>query len=275
VKVLITGGSSGIGQHLAATLLARGDEVVIVADGAARLEAAAAELRRIAPRVEALACDVGDAGAVARMVDAVLERGCPDVLVNNAGFAVYRTFEQSPPEEIERLLQVNLLGALRCTRGFLPAMIARGSGHVVNVASVAGLLPITPCAAYGAAKHGLVGISETLRWELHDLGIKVHLVCPGRVQTAFFDDESFRTRAHRPETEKTIPIDEVSRAILRAVERDRFLTVLPRSLALAVWARRVAPWLVDPLLGRILRTRVREVRARAAGRPATPQENAE
>jgi len=210
--------------------------------------------------------------AVDRMVEAVLRGGCPDLLVNNAGFAVYRTFEQSPPEEIERLLQVNLLGAARCLRGFLPAMIARGSGHLVNVASVAGLLPITPCAAYGAAKHGLVGLSETLRWELQELGVKVHLVCPGRVETGFFDHETFRRRAHRPETERTVPLAEVTAAILRAVERDRFLTVLPRSLALAIWARRAFPWLVDPLLGRLLRTRVREVRAQATGAAAPPPE---
>jgi short-subunit dehydrogenase len=264
VRALITGGSSGIGKHLAGALLARGAEVVIVAEEPVRLAQAAADLRRISPRVEALSCDVGDPAAVEAMVAAVLSGGCPDVLVNCAGFAVYRTFEQSPAAEIERLVEVNLMGALRCIHGLLPAMIARGSGHLVNVASVAGLLPITPCAAYGAAKHGLVGISETLRWELQDLGVQVHLICPGRVETAFFDHQTFRQRDHRPETERTIPIEAVSAAILSAIERDRFLTVLPRSLALAVWARRALPWLVDPLLGRLLRARVRAVRAQAA-----------
>jgi len=272
VRVLITGGSSGIGKHLARTLLTRGDEVVIAAEGEERLRAAAAELAAVAPRVEAIACDVADPAAVRGMVDAVLARGCPDVVVNSAGFAVYRTFEQSPIEEIERLVQVNLVGALRCIHGFLPAMIARGSGHVVNVASVAGLMPITPCATYGAAKHGLVGISQALRWELRDLGVQVHLVCPGRVETAFFDHETFRRRPHRPETERTLPIEAVSAAIVTAVERGRFLTVVPRALGLAIWARNVAPWLLDPLLGRLLRARVREVRASAADRDDAPEE---
>jgi len=263
LKVLITGGSSGIGKHLAQALLARGDEVVIVAEEPVGLAAAAAELACVSPRVEAIACDVADSAAVSRMIEAVLARGCPDVLVNNAGYAVYRTFEQSPLEEIERLIDVNLVGALRCIRGLLPAMIARGSGHLVNVASIAGLLPITPCAAYAAAKHGLVGISETLRWELCDLGVQVHLVCPGRVETSFFDDESFRRRPVRPETQKTIPVEVVTAAILSAVDRGRFLTVIPRTLGFAVWARNVAPWILDRFLGRILRSRVRDVRAPA------------
>ena len=195
------------------------------------------------------------------MVERVLARGCPDVLVNSAGFAVYRTFEQSPVEELERLVDVNLTGALRCIRGFLPAMIARGSGHLVNVASIAGLMPITPCAAYGAAKHGLVGISETLRWELHDLGVAVHLVCPGRVETPFFDHETFRRRAHRRETERTVPLEAVSAAVVEAVDRGRFLTVVPARLGLVAWARHVLRPVLDPLLGRILRSRVRDAAA--------------
>jgi short-subunit dehydrogenase len=267
VRVVVTGGSSGIGKDVARAFLARGDEVVIVAEEPGRLAAAAGELSRASPRVEAVACDVGDPAAVARMVEAVLARGCPDVLVNNAGFAVYRTFEQSPLEELERLVNVNLTGALRCIRGFLPAMIARGSGHVVNVASIAGLMPITPCAAYGAAKHGLVGLSENLRWELHDLGVREHLVCPGRVETPFFDHETFRRRAHRKETEKTVPIEEVSAAIVGAVLRGRFLTVVPARLGLVAWGRHVLRPIIDPLLGRILRSRVRDVRAAAADSP--------
>ncbi len=266
MKILITGGSSGIGKHLAATFLARGDEVVIVAEDRSRLDAAVVDLTRVSPKVDAVACDVSDAAAVQEMVAAVLARhGCPDVLVNNAGFAVYRSFEQSPLAEIEKLIDVNLVGALRCIHGFLPAMMARRSGHVVNVASAAGLMPITPCAAYGAAKHGLVGISETLRFELRDFGIQVHVICPGRVLTPFFDGETFRRRRARPETERTVPIENVSRSIVQAIERRRFFTVIPRKLGVAIWFRSLFPSLFDALLGRLLVARVREVRS-VAGR---------
>jgi short-subunit dehydrogenase len=183
------------------------------------------------------------------------------VLVNNAGFAVYRSFDQSPLEEIERLVDVNLVGALRCIHGFLPAMMARRSGHIVNVASVAGLMPITPCAAYGAAKHGLVGISETLRYEMFDYGIQVHLVCPGRVETPFFDHETFRRRPQRRETQRTVPIEAVSHAIVDAIEKGRFRTVIPRTLGFAIRLRNVVPEFTDLLLGRLLLTRIRELRS--------------
>jgi short-subunit dehydrogenase len=260
--VLITGGSSGIGKHLAGAYLKRGDQVIIVSDNAAKLEAARVELSAGSTAVSAVTCDVSDPEAVRRMISFVLaEYGCPDVLVNNAGFAVYRSFDQSTMDEVEKLISVNLLGTLRCIHGFLPAMMARRSGHVVNVASIAGLMPVTPCAAYGAAKHAVVGISETLRFELSDFNVKVHLVCPGRVETSFFDHETFRRRPHRPETEKTVPIEDVSRAIIEAVERDRFFTVIPRTLGWSAWVRNLCPPVVDAWLGRLLTERTREARA--------------
>lgn len=262
MNVLITGGSSGIGKHLAGAYLARGDHVIIVSDNEPKLEAARAELAARSATVAAVLCDVSDPEAVRRMVEKVLaEHGCPDVVVNNAGFAVYRSFDQSSMDEIEKLIGVNLLGTLRCIRGFLPGMIERRSGHIVNVASIAGLMPITPCAAYGAAKHGIVGISETLRFELADFNVKVHLVCPGRVETSFFDHETFRRRPHRPETEKTVPIEDVSRAIIESVERNRFLTVIPRTLSWSAWIRNLCPPVVDVWLGRLLTERTREARA--------------
>ncbi len=261
LTVLITGGSSGIGKHLAATYLQRGDRVIIVADKAAKLAEATKELTRISRHIASVTCDVSDSAAVRAMVESVLrDYQCPDVLVNNAGFAVYRSFDQSPIEEIEKLISVNLLGALRCIHGFLPAMMQRRSGHIVNIASIAGLMPITPCATYGAAKHGLVGISETLRFELHDFDVKVHLVCPGRVKTSFFDHQTFQKRPRRPETEKTVPIEKVSQAIIDAVEKDRFLTVIPKTLGWSVWVRNLYPALFDAWLGKLLTTRTREAR---------------
>ncbi len=264
MMILITGGSSGIGKDLARAYLTRGDRVVLVADNKEKLETARAGLARISPRVDCVVCDVSDAAAVRGMVASVLSGyGCPDVLVNNAGFAVYRSFEQSSPEEIERLIGVNFLGAVRCIHGFLPAMMARRAGHIVNVASVAGLMPITPCAAYGAAKHGMVGLSETLRFELRDFDIKVHLVCPGRVETSFFDHETFRRRPRRPETEKTTPIEKVSQGIMDAVEKGRFFTVIPRTLGWAIRLRNWCPSLFDVWLGWLLAKRTREARSMA------------
>ena len=257
-KVLITGGSSGIGKRLAADLLRAGANVIVVADEPGRLRDAVKELSAISPLVTGVACDVGDRDRVRAMRDQVLEwYGCPDILINSAGFATYKTFAAMEIEEIERLVNVNLVGAMRCTRAFLPHMIERRSGAIVNMASIAGRLVMTPNGTYSAAKHGLVAWSETLRYELAGSGIQVNVICPGRVETPFFDHESFRTRGPRVEARYTITVEDVSRATRRAISRNRFITYMPRVLGLLVWLTNALPFVVKPLYGMLLTSRIR------------------
>ena len=256
-KVLITGGSSGIGKHLAGTLLRQGAHVAIVAHDPSRLEAAAAELARLSPHVWAHVCDVGHRADIEAMAQAYRARfGAPDVVVNNAGYALYYTFDQLPAAEIERLIDVNFTGAALVTRAFLPDMIAAGGGDVVMVASIAGRIPMTPCGVYSAAKHGMVSLAELLRVETARFGVRVHVVCPGRVETSFFAHESFRQRAHRPETARTIPIEAVSRAIVAAVDHDRRFQYVPRHYGVLVWLTEAAPLAFRPLWHRLMRARV-------------------
>jgi hypothetical protein len=233
---------------------------VIVSHDAERLATAAAELRSIGPNVEAVQADVADAGSVSRMADKVMAGiGCPDILVNNAGLATYRTFEQMDPSEIELLVSVNFLGALRCTKAFLAAMIARRSGTIVNMASIAGRIPMTPNGTYSAAKHGLVAWSETLRYEVARYGISVSVICPGRVETPFFDHPTFRERVPRRETRQTITLDDVSGATLDAVAHRRFLTYVPRSLGFVVWAINALPLVARPLYRILMSRRVADM----------------
>ena len=152
-------------------------------------------------QVAAVVCDISDHHAVATSMAALLrDHGTPDVLVNNAGFAVYRAFEQSDADEIERLFEVNFAGHLLCTKAVLGEMIASRRGQIVNIASVAGLFTLTPNAVYGAAKSGIVAWSRALRVELDRYGIGVSVVCPGRVETPFFEHETFTRRKERRET---------------------------------------------------------------------------
>ncbi len=262
-KVFITGGSSGIGKGLAADLLKRGAHVGIVADHPDKLESARVELSRISPSVDAFVCDVADLTQVRRAAAAFIARcGPPDVLVNNAGYAVYRTVEEMESEELQRLLAVNLVGAALVTREFLPAMIAAGRGHIVMVASIAGRLAMTPCGPYSVAKHGMVALAETLRAELDRFGIRIHVICPGRVlETDFFLHDTFVRRAPRPETAWTVPLERVSRAVSTAIERDRFMTYVPWTYGLLVWVARTFPFLFGPLWRRLQRARVESLYA--------------
>ena len=145
---------------------------------------------------------------------------------------------------------------MRCTRAFLPQMIARRSGAVVNMASIAGRLILTPNGTYTAAKHGLVAWSETLRYELMRFGLQVNVICPGRVETAFFDHPTFKARAHRPESRLTITLDDVADATIGAIERNRAITYVPRSLGLVVWLMNALPFITRPLSARLQVNRV-------------------
>lgn len=268
-RVLITGGSSGIGKHLAGELLKVGATVGIVANDPAKLRAAEAELRQTSPTVWSRPCDIASLEDVRAMAAAYRERfDAPEVLINNAGYAVYYTFEQTRAEEIRRLVDVNFVGAALVTREFLPDMIEAGGGRVVMMASIAGRIPMTPCGMYSAAKHGLVAFAELLAVEAARFNVRVHVVCPGRVETDFFAHESFRTRAVRAESAHTIPIESVSRAVIEAVGRGRFMTYVPRRYALLSWAQGAVPLLFKPLFHRLLASRVESVYSRSAAAPS-------
>ena len=263
--VLVSGGSSGIGKQLATGFLHSGARVVIVSNNLDRLAQTARELSAISPRVTQIECNVGDSQSVMQMHEQVLEQyGCPDILINCAGFATYRTVEGSDLEELEQLVSVNLLGAMRCTRAFLPLMIARRSGVIVNMASIAGRLVMTPNGTYSAAKHALVAWSEVLQYELARFNIQVNVICPGRValETSFFDHETFKKRAPRAETQLTITVNDVSRATLRAIEHNHFLTYVPWTLGLVVWLTNALPFLVKPIYRRLMLSRIESMYSR-------------
>ncbi len=262
-KVLVTGGSSGIGKALAQALLRLGAEVAIVGHQAELLQRATAELAgdhsaRVPPR--AYSCDLSKPEETAQLAARVREEfGTPDILINNAGFAVYRTFEQFSPQEVGDLLEVNLGACLRLTHALLPGFIARRSGAVVNVASVAGKLPITPNSVYSAAKHGLVAWSQCLSCEVSRFGVQVNIICPGRVLTPFFDHETFRRRTHRPETEYTVPMATVVNKTLEAIVRDRLITYVPWTFAVAAWALNTFPLILGPLFRHLSRQRIETI----------------
>jgi len=227
--VVVTGGSSGIGLAIAQRLIDLGARVVLIANDPDKLDLAVDALGGTPGQASSLTCDIGDPAAVREAMATLLrDHGVPDVLINNAGFAVYRAFEQSDAAEIERLFEVNFAGHLLCTKAVLDAMIARRHGQIVNIASVAGLFTLTPNAVYGAAKSGIIAWSRALRVELARYDIGVSVVCPGRVETPFFEHESFKQRRQRRETGLTVSMPVVVEAVLDAILRNRDLVTVPR-----------------------------------------------
>jgi uncharacterized protein len=259
-KVFITGGSSGIGKQLAADFLRLGSQVGIASNDLLKLERARAELSAISPNISAFPCDVGEPQQVKSTVQSYVgEFGAPDIVVNNAGYAVYQTFEETSTDEILRLLAVNLAGVCVVTREFLPSMIQRGTGNLVFMASIAGRIPITPCSIYGGAKHAVVALATALRAELKRFNIGVNLICPGRVETDFFLHPTFVERQRRPETQWTVSVEGVSQATIAAVRRHRFMTYVPKSQGVLVWLNNTFPFIFRPALDHIMEARVNDI----------------
>jgi short-subunit dehydrogenase len=258
--VVIAGGTSGIGLALAEELIRRNARIVVLSDKADSVASALAQLARDGRDVHGYVCDIGIAQNVTETCARIVAtHGTPNILINSAGFAIYRTFEQEEPAEIERLMSVNFAGPIRVTKALLGGMIQRRSGHIVNVASIAGALPLTPCAVYGAAKHGMMGWSACLVPELARFGIWVTVVCPGRVKTSFFDHETFQARPHRKETEMTVPMETVVAASLDAIVRRQRVRYVPAKYGLLAWAYHALGPLVRGPFNRLLRSRVADL----------------
>lgn len=236
--VVVTGASSGFGELAAVRFARAGSAVVLAARRLNRLEAIAAWIRKRGGEALPLRCDVTDIADLEALRDRVLETfGRCDVLVNNAGIAGGGRFEDQDRELVDRLIRTNLLGVVHGTRLFLPTMLARGRGHVVNIASVAGRFAPPGAAVYGATKHAVVAFSEALYHELAPKGILVTSVNPFVSRTEGFPQRGIPAAV-------LIDPDRVARVIVDVVREGRAPEVsIPRAIAPLQAVRVIAPTL--------------------------------
>jgi NADP-dependent 3-hydroxy acid dehydrogenase YdfG len=182
--VAVTGASSGIGEATALACARAGAAVALAARRADRIEALAERIAADGGRAIAVLADVGDEEqAHAFVVRAHSELGRLDVLVNNAGVMLLGPIENAPTEEWRQMIHVNVFGVLYCTHAALPLMREQGSGHIINISSVAGRVATAGAAVYNLTKFGVGAFSEALRQEAVQLGVRVTLVEPGAVAT--------------------------------------------------------------------------------------------
>jgi all-trans-retinol dehydrogenase (NAD+) len=225
--VVITGAASGIGRLLAIELVRRGGRLVLWDLSEERLTPVVAELESLRPgSATGYACDVTDRAAVYRTAARVVaEVGDPDVVVNNAGIVSGARLLDIPDEKIEATFAVNALALFWVTKAFLPAMIARDRGHVVTVASAAGLVGVARQTDYSASKHAAVGFDESLRAELRRAspGVRTTVVCPYYIDTGMF--EGVRTKV--PLLLPVLKPEKVAHRIATAIEADRRQVILP------------------------------------------------
>src|SRR5262245_35979486 len=237
--VLVTGAASGMGRLLALRFAAEGASVVLWDVNAQGLDAVRGEVAAAGGTARAYTCNLADRRAIATVAAKTLaEAGPVDILVNNAGIVSGKTLLDATDDDIQRTFDVNALALFWTTRAFLPAMLARDRGHVVTIASAAGIVGTSRLVDYCASKHAAVGFDEALRLELRRAGsrVKTTVVCPFYVSTGMFAGVKTRIPLLLP----ILDPDYVVGRIVEAVRRDRRRLILPRFVYLT-WLVRILP----------------------------------
>jgi len=228
---LITGASVGIGAAFAKELASRKMDVVLVARSQDKLEQLAEQFQtQYNIKAHVISQDLTQPGAVQAVVDAIQKQGLTiDLLINNAGFGDYGAFVDRPIEKQLRMIQLNILALVELTHIFLTDMKKRGSGAIVNIASISGYQPLPYCSVYSATKAFVVNFTEALWAENKDTGVRILVVCPGPTESNFFVEAEFpQTFAGAGQNYATA--EEVVEETLQALEKE-FSTLVTGGLS--------------------------------------------
>jgi short-subunit dehydrogenase len=243
MHVVITGASSGIGEALAREYLSRGDSVTLLAR---RTELLRAIADGAPERIHVVSCDLTDVDHACDFIPgAEAALGPIDVLINNAGASMVHPTVDTDWSAAESLLRLNVLTPFKLTCTLAPKMIARGSGCIVDISSVAGLAPQPGFFFYNASKAALAAASESLRAELRSAGVHVVTVYPGPVHTPMADANF---AVFDPKVKRTTPTGDarvLARLVARAVERKHARVIYPRVYSVARWFPWLARWFLD------------------------------
>ena len=241
-RVVITGGSSGIGKATALLLAKAGAQVGLISRDRAKLDAVVQELRVVAAsksqKFLAVSCSVADRALLNEAARSmVTELGGIDILINSAGISYPAYIDKTPDDVWDSMMQIDYMGTVNSVRAFLPAFIERRRGTIVNVSSVVGYMGVFGYAAYGAAKYAVVGFSECLRQDLLPYNIRVSVIYPPDTDTPQWHEEN---KVKPPETRalsgniKVLPAEKVAADLLAGVEKGAF-AIVPGFMNKVTW----------------------------------------
>ena len=279
---IVTGGASGIGRAMAAELVRRGGRVVL-ADLQIEVaeEAARAITHQHGDRATAAHVDVRDPDAVERLVAGTIERsGRLDYVLNNAGSGVFGEAHLCEARDWNFLIDVNLRGVVNVVRAAYGRMIAQGYGHLVNTASVAGLMTTPFLAAYAATKHAVVGMSKAMRVEAARYGVRVSALCPGAIRTPLLQGGAFGRTVYDLSPERMLAwwervppgpmnVDAFATQAVDAIARNERLIVLPRANASFLRMLRLFPSLEEKVAQKLYAKTFRDFPEVARGKAKT------
>ncbi len=262
---IVTGAASGIGREIARQLATKGAVVLLTDVVEAGIDAAAAELVGAGHDAEAMVVDVASSDSIQAAVDhMVAKQGRLDFIFNNAGVAIFGGIEHVSLADWDTIIDVNLRGVAYGATIAYRQMVKQGHGHIVNTASVAGLVPVPLQAQYCATKHGVVGFSKTLSVEAIDHGVHVTAFCPAFVESGMIENNTLRGELEGADGRKMMPVkplatDRAVEKLLEGVARHKEFVVVPFYGRLGWWLERLSP----ALSYRLHRLTLRETRRRA------------
>jgi NAD(P)-dependent dehydrogenase (short-subunit alcohol dehydrogenase family) len=263
---IVTGAASGIGRALSRALVVRGASVVLADVDEAGAQHVTEELRAGPPgRASAASLDVTDPEAVRELVErTATDHGHLDLMFNNAGIGIGGIVSELTLAHFERAIDVNLLGVVHGMLAAYPVMCRQGRGHIVNTASLAGLVPAPGMAPYSMTKHAVVGMTLSLRPEAASYGVRVSVLCPGVIDTPILDrpnppdlPQTTAFENGRAVLEKTVgkayPPELLARDVLAGVAHNRAIIIAPHHARRAWLVYRTAPSLVLRVMGRAVK----------------------
>lgn len=249
---IITGASSGIGEATAKRLARDGMRVTLAARRQDELSRVAGQIEAAGGQALVAPTDVRDRAAIQHMVEATLGKwGRVDVLVNNAGLGYSRRVVNLDPAELRDQVSVNLIAVIECAQAVLPAMLRQKSGHIINVASIAGFVGLPASSVYAATKAAVISFSDSLRREVRSQGIHVTAFCPGFVATNFLP--RLKKIEGRPDAQRlpgVMRVDYVADRIADTLRHPRRRVIIPPGWGLLAGIAEALPWLTDRVLSR-------------------------
>lgn len=248
----ITGAGSGLGRALSLDLATQGYLVVLIDIAADTLQKVAEECLALGAQVRAVLLDISRETDVHHVVDALIaDLGRVDMLINCAGFSITSECINIDHSSWNRIIGVNLLGTILMSTLALRQMKVQGSGQIVNIASMFGLVPASSGIAYSTTKHAVVGFTRTLAIEAKDFGVSVHLVCPGFIQTKFFENAEYlgveKSVMLGQMPRSMMSVEDAAQRILRGVAKRKRTLVFPFYVRVLWWLDKWFPWLSEQI----------------------------
>lgn len=258
---IVTGGASGIGRAICEALGRHGSDIVVADIDFNKAQEIAAAISRNGGRASPARVDVTEAEQVQNLIhETAAAHGRLDYVFNNAGIDIGGEARDFLPEHWSRIFQVNLMGVVYGTRAAYALMVRQGHGHIVNTASLCGIIPTPLQVPYATTKHAVVGLSTSLRTEAAGLGVKVSVFCPGLVRTPLIETSMVLHSSMKEILSiaplKPMDVHDAVGVLLRGVQRNQAIIVCPRDARISWWLYRLSPALMD----RMLQAAVRQFR---------------